>query len=86
MKSMVHLRSRKSLLTRFFSFDLDLPVDCDDEFWDNPDPEKCFKQPTNNPSSVTAFILYLKLQKVLAYALRTVVSDLLSNLVKLMKI
>ena len=72
--STVHLRSHESLSTRFFSFDLDLPVDCDDEYWYDPDPEKCFKQPPNKPSSVTAFILYIKLHQILAFSLRTIVS------------
>ncbi|KIM40778.1 hypothetical protein M413DRAFT_167868 [Hebeloma cylindrosporum] len=55
-------------------FDLDLPVDCDDEYWEHPDPEKCFKQPPNKPSSVTSFILYIKLHQVHAFALRTIYS------------
>ncbi|KIM40777.1 hypothetical protein M413DRAFT_446160 [Hebeloma cylindrosporum] len=52
-------------------FDLDLPVDCDDEYWEHPDPEKRFKQPPNKPSLVTSFILTIKLHRVLAFALRT---------------
>ena len=72
--STIYLGSRESLLTRFFSYDLDLPVDCDDEYWDDPDPEKRFKQPANKPSSVTAFILYIKLHQILAFSLRTIVS------------
>ena len=63
----------------FISFDLDLPVDCDDEYWDHTDPEKRFKQPPKKPSSVTSFILYIKLQKILAFSLRTIVSDPLGD-------
>jgi len=63
-----------------------LPVDCDDEYWDHPDPEKRFKQPSNKTSSVTAFILYLKLQRILTFSLRTVVGDFLSNSGQLMLI
>jgi hypothetical protein len=59
------------------SFDIDFPVDCDDEYWENLDPEKAFKQPPNKPSKVSFFISYLKLNQVLAFALRTVVSHLL---------
>ncbi|KAF8970798.1 fungal-specific transcription factor domain-containing protein [Flammula alnicola] len=55
-------------------FDLDLPVDCDDEYWENPDPEKCFKQPSNKPSSISYFILYIKLHQILAFSLRTIYS------------
>jgi hypothetical protein len=61
-----------------------LPADCDDEYWDHPDPEKRFKQPPGKPSLVTAFISYIKLHQVLALSLRTIVSDRLSNPGKLM--
>ncbi|KDR68550.1 hypothetical protein GALMADRAFT_256803 [Galerina marginata CBS 339.88] len=55
-------------------FDLDLPVDCDDEYWENEDPAKRFKQPPGKPSLITAFILYLKLHQILAFSLRTIYS------------
>ncbi|PPQ77624.1 hypothetical protein CVT25_011235 [Psilocybe cyanescens] len=55
-------------------FDLDLPIDCDDEYWENEDPEKRFKQPPNKPSLVSAFIMYLKLHQILAFSLRTIYS------------
>jgi len=79
MRSANHLCSHGSLLMPFISFDLDLPVDCDDEYWDHPDPEKRFKQPPNKPSSVTSFIFFIKLQQVLAFSLRTIVSVPLGN-------
>jgi len=80
MRSANHLCSHRSLLTSFISFDLDLPVDCDDEYWDHTDAEKGFKQPPNKPSSVTSFLFYIKLQKILAFSLRTIVSDPLGEL------
>ncbi|KIM40781.1 hypothetical protein M413DRAFT_412939 [Hebeloma cylindrosporum] len=55
-------------------FDLDLPVDCDDEYWDHLDPDQPFKQPPNKPSSISSFILTVKLQQILAFALRTIYS------------
>ncbi|RDB28769.1 Activator of stress genes 1 [Hypsizygus marmoreus] len=55
-------------------FDVDFPVECDDEYWDNPDPAQRFKQPPNKPSIITAFNLYLKLLQVLAIVLRTIYS------------
>jgi hypothetical protein len=58
---------------RPFSFDLDLPIDCDDEFWDNDDPIKRFQQPEGKPSKITAFILFIKLFRILSMTLRTVV-------------
>ncbi|KAF9037629.1 fungal-specific transcription factor domain-containing protein [Panaeolus papilionaceus] len=53
-------------------FDLDLPIECDDEYWEHPDPEQRFKQPKNKPSVVTAFVLNLKLQQILGFSLRTI--------------
>ncbi|KAF8910428.1 fungal-specific transcription factor domain-containing protein [Gymnopilus junonius] len=55
-------------------FDLDLPVDCDDEYWDNDSPELRFKQPVDKPSLLSAFILYIKLHQILAFSLRTIYS------------
>ncbi|KAJ3505766.1 hypothetical protein NLJ89_g7247 [Agrocybe chaxingu] len=55
-------------------FDVDLPIDCDDEYWDDTEPEKQFKQPSNKPSLVSAFILQIKLNEVLAFSLRTIYS------------
>ncbi|EEB91818.1 hypothetical protein MPER_09764 [Moniliophthora perniciosa FA553] len=59
------------VLTRF-SFDLDMPVECDDEYWEHPDPEMAFKQPPGRPSYITAFVSYVKLMRLLAMALRTI--------------
>ncbi|GLB45768.1 putative fungal specific transcription factor [Lyophyllum shimeji] len=55
-------------------FDVDLPVECDDEYWEHSDPSQRFKQPPNKPSYVTGFILLLKLNQVLAILLRTIYS------------
>ncbi|KAF8650393.1 hypothetical protein AX16_005201 [Volvariella volvacea WC 439] len=46
-------------------FDVDFPIDCDDEYWDT------WKQPEGKPSYVTAFNRHLKLCEVLAFATRT---------------
>lgn len=52
-------------------YDIGLPTDCDDEYWDHPDPEKAWKQPAGVPSKVSHFIQYLKLNTILFLALRT---------------
>ena len=57
------------------SFDLDLPAECDDEYWSTPDPKDAFKQPTGKPSQMSYFIAFLKLSQILAFALRTIVGD-----------
>ncbi|EPQ52470.1 hypothetical protein GLOTRDRAFT_117339 [Gloeophyllum trabeum ATCC 11539] len=55
-------------------FDLDMPAECDDEYWVDPDPNKAFKQPPDKPSKVAYFNSYLKLNQILACALRTIYS------------
>ena len=57
-----------------FSFDLELPFECDDEYWENDDPSKAFVQPPSKPSYVAYFIWSIKLGDILAHALRTIVS------------
>ncbi|TFK73931.1 hypothetical protein BDN72DRAFT_834263 [Pluteus cervinus] len=46
-------------------FDIDYPVECDDEYWDT------FVQPEGKPSSITGFVHLVKLCEILAFALRT---------------
>ena len=53
------------------SFDLDYPVECDDEYWEISDSKTVFKQPPGKPSQMTYFIWTLKLAEILGYALRT---------------
>ncbi|KAF9268428.1 hypothetical protein L218DRAFT_615739 [Marasmius fiardii PR-910] len=52
-------------------FDLDLPIECDDEFWENPDPEKAFVQPEGKPSIVSFFTTLLRLLDIVSFAQRT---------------
>ena len=56
------------------SFDLDLPAECDDEYWSTSDSKDAFKQPAGKPSKMSYFIAFLKLSQILAFALRTIVS------------
>ncbi|KAI0027759.1 fungal-specific transcription factor domain-containing protein, partial [Vararia minispora EC-137] len=53
-------------------FDVDMPVDCDDEHWLHSDPEKAFKQPPGRPSRISAFLCKLQLCQIDGYALRTI--------------
>jgi hypothetical protein len=56
--------------------DADLPIECDDEYWENDDPARAFKQPLGKPSKVTFFIEQIKLMGIVSFALRTIVSSL----------
>ncbi|PCH39377.1 hypothetical protein WOLCODRAFT_29517 [Wolfiporia cocos MD-104 SS10] len=55
-------------------FDLDLPTECDDDYWLHPDESLAFKQPPGKPSTVTYFNCFLRLNQILAFALRTIYS------------
>ena len=57
-----------------FSFDLDLPADCDDEHWVSTDGGIPFKQPPGVPSTITFFNLSHKLNQIASFAMRTIVS------------
>ncbi len=53
------------------SFDVDYPIECDDEYWETDDPSQAFKQPPGKPSTITGFVQGLKLCEMLAFTLRT---------------
>jgi hypothetical protein len=59
-----------------YSFDVDLPLECDDEYYDPPN-SSCprFRQPAGKPAMVTFFNYMLKLTQIQAYALRTLVCN-----------
>jgi len=62
------------------SFDADLPIEVDDEYWECEDPEQSWKQPPGKPSKVTAFNAQLRLCEILAFTLRTLYSNKKSKL------
>ncbi|KAJ7141276.1 fungal-specific transcription factor domain-containing protein, partial [Mycena epipterygia] len=55
-------------------YDLDYPVECDDEYWMHPDPEKAFKQPDGKPSAVSFTVAYLKLIEIMGMSQKTIYS------------
>ena len=55
------------------SFDLDLPLEVDDEYFESPNPALAFKQPPNKPARVAYFAAATKMSRILGYALRTIV-------------
>ncbi|TFY62801.1 hypothetical protein EVJ58_g3648 [Rhodofomes roseus] len=80
---------RQSMLAppRLYDLQVDLPArilgatgkldshrECDDEYWENDDPELAWKQPPGKPSLVTFFNCFLRLNQILAFALRTIYS------------
>ncbi|KAJ2917687.1 hypothetical protein MD484_g2697, partial [Candolleomyces efflorescens] len=57
--------------TTLSDFDVDLPVEVDSEYWENPDPKLAFKQPPGVPSKVTFFCFVVKLFKIVYSSQRT---------------
>ena len=56
------------------SFDLDLPLEVDDEYWEaRQDGEKIFEQPRSIPSRIAAFNHFIKLTQIMAFTMRTMV-------------
>ncbi|CAA7260660.1 unnamed protein product [Cyclocybe aegerita] len=50
-------------------FDLEMPIECDDEYWDTG-----FEQPEGKPSSISFFNNYIRLMDILEFAMRTIYS------------
>ncbi|KAG5649547.1 hypothetical protein H0H81_003131, partial [Sphagnurus paluster] len=63
-----------TLFTFTPSFNINLPIECDDKYWEHPDPEQCWRQPAldKTPSLVTYFVVYICLNQILAFLLHTV--------------
>ncbi|TRM66698.1 fungal-specific transcription factor domain-containing protein [Schizophyllum amplum] len=55
-------------------FDLEYPIECDDEYWDHPDPNKAWKQPPGRPSWITYFVTKLRLCMLTARCLKSIYS------------
>ncbi|KAK0449695.1 fungal-specific transcription factor domain-containing protein, partial [Desarmillaria tabescens] len=54
--------------------DVDLPTECDDEYWEHSDPQQMFTQPAGQPSAVSYFNYHLRLTRLLVICLRTIYS------------
>jgi len=64
----------RSVISNICSFDIDLPIDCDDARWYNDNPAHAFHQPHGTPSKIAFFNAYLNLSHILANAFRFLVS------------
>ncbi|KAG6849642.1 hypothetical protein H0H93_006646 [Arthromyces matolae] len=60
------------LWKRAFCHDVDLPIECDDEYWEHSDPAIAFTQPPDKPSSISFFNCYIRLMDIMAYAMRAI--------------
>ncbi|KAJ6587807.1 fungal-specific transcription factor domain-containing protein [Mycena sp. CBHHK59/15] len=51
-------------------YDVEMPLEIDDEFLEHPDAEEAFKQPLGNPSLLTYFTFHIRLSEILGATLR----------------
>jgi len=49
-------------------------LEVDDEYWESPNPDEAFKQPKDKASATSFFNALIKLDQMLSFALRTIVS------------
>ncbi|KAE9390894.1 hypothetical protein BT96DRAFT_757021, partial [Gymnopus androsaceus JB14] len=55
-------------------FDLELPVECDDEYWETESSSQAFTQPPDRPSLVAFWNCYLKLVEIISFTRQSLYS------------
>ncbi|KAJ7105824.1 fungal-specific transcription factor domain-containing protein [Mycena epipterygia] len=60
--------------TQYEDFDVELPIEVDDQFWESEDPACAFKQPAGQPSRITFFNCFIRLNNILAFSLKMLYS------------
>ncbi|KAJ6459065.1 fungal-specific transcription factor domain-containing protein [Mycena sanguinolenta] len=61
--------------THYYDFDVQMPTECDDEYWEHEDPAQAFCHPPGAPPSRVAFFnAYLRLSNILGFALHLLYS------------
>ncbi|KAK7005803.1 fungal-specific transcription factor domain-containing protein [Favolaschia claudopus] len=73
LEYMTGTHAGRPLAMRYQDFDQDQICDCDDEYWEVPEPND-FKQPKDKPSSLAYFIWYAKLLEIQATVTTTLYS------------
>ncbi|KAJ6460653.1 fungal-specific transcription factor domain-containing protein, partial [Mycena vitilis] len=58
----------RTCAVQYDDFDIDLPIECDDEYWEHPTHP--FQQPAGVPSGVTFFNTVIRLHHILALSLK----------------
>ncbi|KAJ7021461.1 hypothetical protein C8F04DRAFT_267477 [Mycena alexandri] len=53
-------------------YNIDYPIECDDEYWQPSDPAMAFKQPLGKPSVTSYAIVFFKLVEIIGMAQRTI--------------
>ncbi|KAJ7758453.1 fungal-specific transcription factor domain-containing protein, partial [Mycena maculata] len=60
--------------SQYEDIDVELPIECDDEFWEPEDPARAFQQPTGRPSRIAYFTHYIRLNNIYGFSLKMLYS------------
>ncbi|KAJ6489950.1 fungal-specific transcription factor domain-containing protein [Mycena sanguinolenta] len=66
------LNNGRPCAVQYYDFDVQMPTECDDEYWEHEDSAQAFRQPLGKPSQVAFFNSYLRLSNILASVLQTI--------------
>ncbi|KAF8345885.1 fungal-specific transcription factor domain-containing protein [Amanita rubescens] len=61
----------RSCCTSEEDYDLDLPLEVDDQYWETSNPEEAFKQPKGVPSKISALNCLIKIGRILGFVQKT---------------
>ncbi|KAJ7079406.1 fungal-specific transcription factor domain-containing protein [Mycena belliarum] len=66
----------RACTTQYEDFDVELPIEVDDEYWESPDgdPAQAFVQPPGKPSRIAFFNCFIRLNNILAFTLKMLYS------------
>ncbi|KAJ7661667.1 fungal-specific transcription factor domain-containing protein [Mycena rosella] len=53
-------------------YDIDYPIECDDEYWETSESDMAFKQPPGKPSALSFTVAYVKLIEIMGTAQKTI--------------
>ncbi|KAJ7062779.1 fungal-specific transcription factor domain-containing protein [Mycena amicta] len=56
--------------TQYEAFDVDMPIECDDEYWESKNPALAFTQPSGRPSLTAYFNSYISLSNIWGVGLK----------------
>ncbi|KAK0204128.1 fungal-specific transcription factor domain-containing protein [Desarmillaria ectypa] len=72
---LISLHMGRPVMMQEEDFDLETPIECDDEYWDiGPDGEVHFCQPANKPSKISYFNAQIRLSRIMSVVVRTLYS------------
>ncbi|TFK96641.1 fungal-specific transcription factor domain-containing protein [Pterulicium gracile] len=75
----------RSCVTGPAEIDVDLPTECEDEYWDHPDPALNWKRPEGVPASVAFYNCLIRLTGILDHAMSLLLNHWVDSIPKHLK-